>query len=247
MIRKTAVVIGASSDIGVEITKQLAEKGYNLALTYNTNKINFESVLEGYKCGQIKSYHLDLLFPGNISDFFKKLAVDFKYFDSLIFCPGIAQRRALMLDASDEEIDSLFEVNVKSAVRCIREFTKLTVNKNPASIVLIGSCVEKNGCGCESVYTATKSGLSGLCKSLANELGNFDFRINVVSPGLIDTKMNKNLTKDEKDAIADITPLKRLGTVEDIAKAVCFLSSDDSSFITGQTLFVDGGLILGSL
>ena len=86
--------------------------------------------------------------------------------------------------------------------------------------------------------------MSGLCKSLASELGNLDIRCNVVAPGFIDTKMNHNLTPEEREEFCNITPLKRLGTTEDVANATIFLASEKASFITGQTLYVDGGLIL---
>lgn len=245
MIRKTAIIIGASSDIGTAICKKFAEKGYNLALTYNTNKIDEKAIIPKSKTDiEIKTYQLDLTQPNQINNTFNLIAKDFKSLDTLVFCAGVAQKRALIFDVKDEEIDNLFEVNIKSAIRCVREFTKIVVNKNPANIVLIGSFVEKNGCSCESVYTSTKSGLSGLCKSLASELGNLEIRINVVAPGFIDTKMNHNLSKDEREEFAEITPLKRLGQVEDIANAVNFLTSDEASFITGQTLYVDGGLVL---
>lgn len=241
MIRKTAIIIGASSDIGKEITRKFAKNGYDLALTYNSHNIDFAKELE---ITTFKSYKLNLQNAEEITAFFSNVAKDFKTFDSLIFCAGVSQKRALVLDLSDSELDNLFEVNTKAAIRCVREFSKLTANKNPSNITLIGSFVEKNGCSCESAYTSSKSAMTGLCKSLASELGNLDIRINVVAPGFIDTKMNNNLTKAEKEDIADMTPLKRLGLPEDVANATYFLSSDDASFITGQTLYVDGGLIL---
>lgn len=239
MIRKTAIIIGASSDIGWATAKKFAKNGYNLALTYNKNNLPEEDLDV-----ETKSYQLDLKNKEQIKEVFNKIENDFKSIDTLIFCSGIAQKRQLVFDVSDEEIDDLFEVNIKSAIRCVREFCKITINKNPANIVLVGSFVEKNGCSCESVYTATKSAMTGLCKSLASELGNLDIRCNVVAPGFIDTKMNNNLTTEEKTELGDMTPLKRMGKVEDIANAICFLCSDVSSFITGQTIFVDGGLIL---
>lgn len=242
MIRKIAIIIGGSSDIGLVIAQQMAKDGYNLALTYNTHTID-EEIFKNDKV-DVKTYKLDLTDKAQINEFFSKVQKDFKYFDTLVFCAGVAQKRAIIFDVKDEEIDNIFEVNIKSAVRCIREFTKITINKNPSNIVLVGSFVEKTGCSCESVYTATKSGLSGLCKSLSSELGSMQVRINVVAPGFINTKMNNNITKDEKDAFEEITPLGRLGKPEDVANAVCFLSSDKASFITGQTLYVDGGLVL---
>lgn len=240
MIKKTAIIIGASSEIGFDTAKRFASAGYNLALTYNSNEIDTSDFADDV---QVKTYKLNLE-NGDIRNFFSQVEKDFKSVDCLIYCAGIAQRRAIIFDVTDEEIDKLFEVNIKSAIKCIREFTKITANKNPANIVLVGSFVEKNGCSCESVYTATKSAMSGLCRSLSTELGNLDIRINLVCPGFIDTKMNNNLDDEEKEEIASMTPLKRLGTVSDVSTAILFLSSSGASFITGQTLYVDGGLVL---
>lgn len=237
MVKKTAIIVGASSDIGMSIATNFAKNGYNIALTYNSKTIEVENE-------NAKSYKLDLTKKDDIKTVFEKIATDFKYIDTLVFCAGKAQRREIIFDVKDDEIDEIFQINTLSAIRCIREFTKIVSGKNPANIVLVGSFVEKNGCSCESVYTSSKAALSGLSKSLATELGNLGIRINVVAPGFIDTKMNNNLTKEEKEEIAQMTPLQRLGVVDDIANAVEFLSSEKASFITGQTLFVDGGLIL---
>ncbi len=236
-MKKTALILGASSDIGKEIAKKLSKDGFSLALSYNTNKIE-ESEFSGSK-----TYKLDVL-KDDLSKFFDKVEKENQYVDTFVYCCGVAQKRALLFDVPDEEIDKLIQTNLTGAIKCVKYFTKNTLNKRPANIVLVGSFVEKNGCSCESVYTATKSGLSGLCRSLATELGNLDMRINVVAPGFIDTKMNNNLTAEEKEEIANMTPLSRLGTAQDVANAVSFLVSDKASYITGQTLFVDGGLIL---
>lgn len=238
--KKTAIIIGASSEIGQATAAKLAADGFSLALTYNTNA-NFSAP------NGAKKYNLDLSSHAPkdaIEKFFLQVQKDFSYISTLVFCAGVAQKRALILDVKDEEIDNLFEVNTKSAIKCVREFCKITVNHHPANVVLVGSFAEKVGCSCESVYAATKAALSGLCKSLASELGNLDVRINVVAPGFINTKMNNNLDEEEKDSIAEMTPLKRLGTTQDVANAISFLASENASFITGQTLYVDGGLIL---
>ncbi len=248
MTKKTAIIVGGSSEIGLATAKKLAKQGYDLALTYNTNKIDikkeFAQEIEQNKTLKIKLYQLNLAVNGEIEKFFDKVSNDFAYIDSLVFASGVAQKRALIMDVSNEEIDKLFEVNIKSAIKCVRELVKLTVNHHPANIVLVGSFAEKVGCSCESVYTSTKSAMSGLCKSLSSELGNFDVRINVVAPGFIDTKMNGNLSQEEKDDLAEMTPLKRLGTANDVANAIAFLCGEEASFITGQTIYIDGGLIL---
>lgn len=234
MIKKTAIIIGASADIGQAIAKEYSENGYNLALTYNSTKI---------KGIDAQKYQLNLKNSNEIENVFGDIKKDCKDIDTLVFVAGTAQKRKLIIDVENDEIDNIFETNTKSAIKCIREFAKIA-NKDSANIVLIGSFVEKNGCSCESVYTASKAALSGLCKSLATELGMLNMRINVVAPGFIDTKMNNNLSKEEKDEIANMTPLKRLGTPQDIANIAVFLSSDKASFVTGQTIYVDGGLIL---
>ncbi len=235
MIKKTAIIIGGSSDIGQEIAKEYAQNGYDLAVTFN--KTNTE-------IAEAKKYKLNLCNSNEIENVFSQIKADCKAIDTLVYVSGVAQKRQLIMDVENEEIDNIFEVNVKSAIKCIREFVKIVANKSPANIVLIGSFVEKNGCSCESVYTASKSALTGLCKSLATELGNLNIRINVVAPGFIDTKMNNNLTQEEKEEIANMTPIQRLGTAKDVANLSAFLSSDKASFITGQTICVDGGLIL---
>ncbi len=234
MVKKSCVVIGASGEIGLAVAEKMKQENFSLALSFNKTQI------KGFD--DDKKYSLDLLEDKSIENFFAKVSKDFDYVDTLVFCAGIAQKRTLIFDVKNDEIDRLFEVNIKSAIKAIREFVKIA--KTPANIVLVGSFVDKVGCSCESVYTATKSAMNGLCKSLASELGNLGFRINVVAPGFVDTKMNNNLTKEEKEDIAEMTPLQRLGTAEDVANAVAFLSSDKASFITGQTLYVDGGLIL---
>ena len=236
MIKKTAIIIGASSDIGKAIAKKFASNGYSLALTYNKTDLEFDF--------DFKKYKLDITNSAEISSVFSQISNDFKYIDTLVVCSGVAQKRALIFDTTDEEIDNLIDTNLNGVIKCVKSFVKIVSNRNPANIVLLGSFVEKNGCSCESVYSACKGGLSTFARSLSSELGNLDIRINVVAPGFIDTKMNNNLSEDEKTEIANMTPLKRLGTAVDIANAVSFLSSDDASFITGQTLFVDGGLIL---
>ncbi len=233
MIKKTAIIIGASSDIGQAIAKEYAKNGYDLAVTYNSSEIDI---------AEAKKYQLNLLKNQEIQEVFSQIKKEYKAIDTLVYVSGIAQKRQLIMDVQDDEIDNIFEVNAKAAIRCIREFSKIA--KDGGNIVLIGSFVEKNGCSCESVYTASKTALSGLCKSLATELGNLKIRINVVAPGFIDTKMNNNLSQEEKDEIANMTPIQRLGTPGDVANVAAFLSSDKASFVTGQTIFVDGGLIL---
>ena len=241
-MKKTVIITGASGDIGSAIAKKFASLGYNLALCSNKNNVEYDDELkEKYKV-EIKNYKMDISDFKQVEDVFNKIFSDFDAVEVLVANAGISEKRKLIIDVTNEEIDDLINVNLKGSIVCSREFVKHVMNKS-GKIILIGSFVANYGCACESVYSASKAGLVGLCKSLANELGNFDITVNMVNPGFIDTKMNNNLTSAEKEDIESMTPLMRLGESDDVADAVAFLAEDSGNFITGQAINVDGGYI----
>ena len=241
-MKKTVIITGASGDIGKAIAEKFALLGYNLALCSNLNNVEYDDDLkEKYKL-DIKNYKMDISDYGQVREVFNKIFSDFDSVDVLVANAGISEKRKLIIDVTDEEIDNLVDVNLKGSIACCREFVKHAMDRG-GKIVLIGSFVANYGCACESVYSASKAGLVGFCKALANELGNFNFNVNIVNPGFIDTKMNNNLSSAEKEDIEDMTPLMRLGQARDVAEAVAFLSEDSGNFITGQLLNVDGGYI----
>ena len=241
-MKKTVIITGASGDIGKAIAEKFALLGYNLALCSNLNNVEYDDDLkEKYKL-DIKNYKMDISDYGQVREVFNKIFSDFDSVNVLVANAGISEKRKLIIDVTDEEIDDLVDVNLKGSIACCREFVKHAMDRG-GKIVLIGSFVANYGCACESVYSASKAGLVGFCKALANELGNFNFNVNIVNPGFIDTKMNNNLSSAEKEDIEDMTPLMRLGQARDVAEAVAFLSEDSGNFITGQLLNVDGGYI----
>ena len=241
-MKKTVIITGASGDIGKAIAEKFALLGYNLALCSNLNNVEYDDDMkEKYKL-DIKNYKMDISDYGQVREVFNKIFSDFESVDVLVANAGISEKRKLIIDVTDEEIDDLVDVNLKGSIACCREFVKHAMDRG-GKIVLIGSFVANYGCACESVYSASKAGLVGFCKALANELGNFNFNVNIVNPGFIDTKMNNNLSSAEKEDIEDMTPLMRLGQARDVAEAVAFLSEDSGNFITGQLLNVDGGYI----
>lgn len=241
-MKKTVIITGASGDIGKAIAEKFALLGYNLALCSNLNNVEYDDDLkEKYKL-EIKKYKMNISDYGQVREVFNKIFSDFDSVDVLVANAGISEKRKLIIDVTDEEIDDLVDVNLKGSIACCREFVKHAMDRG-GKIVLIGSFVANYGCACESVYSASKAGLIGFCKALANELGNFNFNVNIVNPGFIDTKMNNNLSSAEKEDIEDMTPLMRLGQARDVAEAVAFLSEDSGNFITGQLLNVDGGYI----
>lgn len=241
-MKKTVIITGASGDIGKAIAEKFALLGYNLALCSNLNNVEYDDDLkEKYKL-EIKKYKMNISDYGQVREVFNKIFSDFDSVDVLVANAGISEKRKLIIDVTDEEIDDLVDVNLKGSIACCREFVKHAMDRG-GKIVLIGSFVANYGCACESVYSASKAGLVGFCKALANELGNFNFNVNIVNPGFIDTKMNNNLSSAEKEDIEDMTPLMRLGQARDVAEAVAFLSENSGNFITGQLLNVDGGYI----
>lgn len=241
-MKKTVIITGASGDIGKAIAEKFALLGYNLALCSNLNNVEYDDDLkEKYKL-EIKKYKMNISDYGQVREVFNKIFSDFDSVDVLVANAGISEKRKLIIDVTDEEIDDLVDVNLKGSIACCREFVKHAMDRG-GKIVLIGSFVANYGCACESVYSASKAGLVGFCKALANELGNFNFNVNIVNPGFIDTKMNNNLSSAEKEDIEDMTPLMRLGQARDVAEAVAFLSEDSGNFITGQMINVDGGYI----
>ncbi len=242
MVRKTVVITGASGDIGKAIAEKFAKENYNLALCSNVHNVEFDDELkEKYKV-DVKNYKMDISDFSQVESVFEKIIKDFDSVDILVCNAGKSQKRKLIIDVKNEEIDDIIDTNLKGTIACTREFIKTRLDKG-GKVILIGSFVANYGCACESVYSASKSALIGFTKSLANELGNFGITVNTICPGFIDTKMNNNLSAAEKEDIEDMTPLQRLGKVEDVAEAVYFLASDSGNFITGQSINVDGGYI----
>ena len=241
-MKKTVIITGASGDIGSAIAKKFAKLNYNLALCSNKNNVEYDDELKAKYKVEIKNYKMDISDFKQVEDVFNKIFSDFDAVEVLVANAGISEKRKLIIDVTNEEIDNLINVNLKGSIVCSREFVKHVMNKS-GKIILIGSFVTNYGCACESVYSASKAGLVGLCKSLANELGNFDITVNMVNPGFIDTKMNNNLSAAEKEDIESMTPLMRLGESDDVAEVVAFLAEDSGNFITGQAINVDGGYI----
>ena len=156
---------------------------------------------------------------------------------------GVAQQK-LFTDTTQSDYDFIFGANILSAINCSREALKSMIAAHSGSIVNISSMWGISGASCEVLYSASKAALIGFTKALAKETGPSNIRVNCVAPGVVDTKMNANLTSEDMSVLADETPLCRIGKPEEIANAVVFLATQDSSFVTGQILSVDGGFIV---
>ena len=240
-----AVITGASGDIGQAIARALAQKGYKLALCFHENKEAAEAlayeIMRGG--GFASAFSADLTSEPQVLLLEREVRELLGEPDVLINNAGVSSQM-LFTDVSEEEYDRVMDTNVKSAFLTTRAFLPGMVRRQQGCIVNISSMWGQVGASCEVVYSASKAALIGMTKALAKEVGPSGVRVNCIAPGVIDTKMNAMHSEETMRALADETPLGRLGTPQDVADAVVFLTGPRASFMTGQVLGVNGGLII---
>lgn len=240
MLRKSVIITGGFGDIGKAVARKFAANGYNIALTYlSTFSADF--------INELKSYGVDVLAlrcnqksESDIINFVNSVKSEFESIDVCVCCAGKAESVKILPDKDTDEIDDMILSNLRGTIIFNREISRYFLSKRHGNIVNISSIYGEYGGSMESVYSACKAGIDSLTKSLAVELAPF-IRVNAVAPGLIYTKMTNGLDKATIEYCKNQTPLARVGEPEDVANAVWFLSSDESSFITGEILTVSGG------
>ena len=240
---KTAIVTGASRGIGAACAAELARSGFSVAVNYRVNKSAAESVVNAVSAagGQAFAVKADVSAPEEVTAMFEAVKERFGSVSLLVNNAGISHI-GLLQDMTDGEIRRQLEVNLMGAIVCSREAARQMIPRKSGSIINIASMWGEVGASCEAVYSACKAGIIGFTKALAKELGPSGIRVNCVSPGVIRTDMNSELTADTLRELEEETPLLRIGSPEDVAKAVAFLAKEESSFITGQVLPVNGGI-----
>ncbi len=243
-MKKCALITGASGGIGSEIALRLANDGFNIAACYLSDSKGIEELekkllLTGT---QFKAYKADVSDYDEIKAVFADATEVFGGVSVLVNNAGIAQQK-LFTDITQEDFDKITAVNFKGVFNCCQCAVPSMINKKEGKIINISSMWGVYGASCETVYSATKAAVIGLTKALARELAPSNIQVNCVAPGAIDTKMNNNLTADDKTAFADEIPMGRFGTAKEIAGVVSFLASNDSDYVTAQVITADGGLI----
>ena len=242
MLRKTAIITGAFGDIGKATAKKFAANGYNLALTY-LNSFDNDFLNELKTLGaEVLALRCDQTNESDIKNFVSTAYSEFEYIDTAVLCAGKAEEQMLLIEKSTEDIDLILNTNIRGTILFSKEIGKRMLDKKHGTIEIISSVMGQTGGSLEAVYSATKAALINLTKSLAVELSPY-IRINTVSPGFIKTKMTSEYSEETINIIKNETPLEKLGSPEDVANAVYFLSSDESSFITGSEITVSGGII----
>ncbi|MEN8125847.1 MAG: 3-oxoacyl-[acyl-carrier-protein] reductase [Bacteroidota bacterium] len=241
---KTALITGASRGIGKGIAKEFAKQGANIAFTFNASveaANELEKELETYGI-KAKGYQSNAANFDAAQVLVKEVIEEFGSLEILINNAGITKDNLLMR-ISEEDFDKVIEVNLKSVFNLTKAVIRPMMKQRSGSIINMSSVVGVKGNAGQANYAASKAGILGFTKSVALELGSRNIRCNAIAPGFIETEMTSKLDEKTVDEWRKAIPLKRGGTPEDVANACVFLASDLSSYITGQTLNVDGGML----
>ena len=242
---KVAVVTGASRGIGRAIAIELARRGARVVVNYNRNAEAAAEVVAAIEAGGGKAVAVQ----ADVGDFEQaagliKAAKDaFGQIDVLVNNAGTTRDQLMML-MKEDDWDDVLRINLKSVFNCCKAVARMMVRQRRGRIINITSVSGIAGQGGQTNYAASKAGIIGFTKSLAKELGPRSITVNSVAPGFIPTDLTNDLPEELKQQAIEATPLRRLGKAEEIAYAVAFLASDEAAFITGETLTVDGGLVM---
>ncbi|ANE47508.1 3-oxoacyl-ACP reductase [Paenibacillus swuensis] len=242
---KVALVTGASRGIGRAIALALAEAGADVAVNYAGSENAAGAVVQaietmGRKAVKIRA---DVASAADVEDMMKRVMESFGKIDILVNNAGIT-RDNLLMRMKEEEFDAVINTNLKGVFNCVKAVTRPMMKQRSGRIINISSVVGVLGNPGQVNYVAAKAGVIGLTKAAARELASRGITVNAVAPGFIETDMTDKLSGETKDALLGQIPLSRLGKPEDIAHAVLFLAGDDSSYMTGQTIHVDGGMYM---
>ena len=241
---KTALITGASRGIGKGIATVFAEHGANVAFTYSSSKVAANELESELKTLGVKAKG----YQSNAADFeqahelVENVLADFSTIDVLINNAGITKDNLLMR-ITEEDFDKVIEVNLKSVFNLTKAVQRTMLKQRYGSIINMSSVVGIKGNAGQSNYSASKAGIIGFSKSIALELGSRNIRCNVIAPGFIETEMTAQLSEEVVAGWRAGIPLRRGGTPNDVANACVFLASDLSSYITGQVINVDGGML----
>ncbi|HVO57834.1 MAG TPA: SDR family NAD(P)-dependent oxidoreductase [Dongiaceae bacterium] len=242
--RPSALVTGANSGIGLGIAERLSRAGYDVAINYKVGEAEAQAIakrLAAANGGKALPVYADVSDPKDVAAMFEKVLAEFGKLDALVNNAGM-QVFAPILDAQPADWDRVIATNLTGCFLCTQLAGRHMRERRSGAIVNIGSGSNKIPFPNLSGYTASKGGIEMFTKSAAMEFGPFGIRVNCVAPGAIDTERTKKEIAGFAESWARLTPLRRIGTPEDVAAAVQFLLSADASFISGQTLGVDGGL-----
>ena len=244
MEQKTVLITGASRGIGAAAARTFAAAGYAVAVHYHTSEtaalaLTGELTAAGHTAMAVRA---DVSDPVQVEMMVDNVLDNFCQLDILVCNAGRAWT-GLLCDMSDREWRTLMGADLDGVFYCCRAVYRHMVSRKQGRILTVSSMWGRAGASCEAAYSAAKAGVIGLTQALARELGPSGITVNCVAPGVIDTGMNAHLGEQALRALADETPLGRLGSPQDVADALLFLASPQASFLTGQVIGVDGGFL----
>ena len=244
-MNKVALVTGATRGIGKQIALTFAENGYDVAINYRKENEELEITKKEIEANNVKC----LAVQGDISNFedcerfVKEIIEEYGKIDVLVNNAGIT-KDMLLMRMKKEDFESVIDINLVGIFNVTKNVISHMMKARSGKIINISSVVGVSGNAGQTNYSASKAGIIGFTKSLAKEVASRNILVNAVAPGFIETSMTDILKDDIKEEIAKTIPLKRMGTTKDVANLVKFLASDESSYITGQVINVDGGMLM---
>jgi 3-oxoacyl-[acyl-carrier protein] reductase len=242
---KVALVTGAGKGIGRAIALKLAQHGASIVINYRSSAKEAEEVIEEIRNSGGKAE----MVQGDVSNFedadkvIKFAVLNFGRLDILVNNAGIT-KDTLLLRMKEEDFSKVLDVNLKGVFNCTKHASAVMLKQKSGRIINISSVVGLMGNAGQSNYAAAKAGILGFTKSIAKELGTRGITVNAIAPGFITTDMTEVLSDKVKEKLIENVPLKRLGSPEDVANLAAFLASDNASYITGQVINVDGGMVM---
>ena len=243
--RKVAFVTGGSRGIGKQVALKFARNGYNIVINYVSDNTDIKGLQEEFEKENVEILLVkaDVTKKEEIQNLVKTAIEKFGHIDVLVNNAGIT-RDGLLMRMKEEDFDKVIEINLKGTFLVTKEVIPYMMKKREGSIINISSVVGVVGNAGQSNYAASKAGIIGFTKSVAKELASRNIRANCVAPGFIKTDMTDVLSEEVKENIHNQIPLKRMGEPEEVANLVYFLGSEESKYITGQVVHVDGGMVM---
>lgn len=242
---KNAIVTGASRGIGRSIALELAKQGANVVVNYAGSEAKAEEVVQEAISLGVRSFKVqtDISKESEVKEMIKSVTNEFGSIDILVNNAGITKDNLLMR-MKEDEFDQVVQTNLKGTFLCTKAVTRQMMKQRSGRIINVASIVGVSGNPGQANYVAAKAGVIGLTKTTAKELASRNILVNAVAPGFISTDMTDQLSKEQHNSLLSLVPLERFGKPEDVARVVRFLATEDANYITGQTIHIDGGMVM---